>query len=306
MSRKVQFAEFGSLDVLTLVEVPEPQAEEGQVRVRVLAAGINPVDYKIVAGSASAQRFDIAFPSGNGNDFAGVVDQVGAGVSEFAVGDAVAGGRRFFAQADYVVVDPARLATKPDGVSFEVAGALDIAARTAWQSVESMDIAASDTVLVSSAAGGVGGITAQLLLRKGATVVGTAGDRNHAFLRSRGILPVAYGDGLIDRVRAVAPTGITAVFDTHGEETIFAGLRLGVPADRINTTAAKYLKARLGIGTVGQEESDPRGLSEVLALIACGAVQVPIEAVFPLKQVVEAYTQLAKGHTRGKIVLVTA
>ncbi|MDQ1555224.1 MAG: hypothetical protein QOI02_226, partial [Actinomycetota bacterium] len=262
MSRFVQFSGFGGPDVLDLVDVEPPHPGPGQVRVAVRVAGLNPVDYKIFGGGPSAsQHGSFSFPSGNGNDFSGVVDEVGESVHSFAVGDRVFGGARFHAQADFLVIEEEKALRMPDGLGFDVAGGLDIAGRAAIASVRSVSVTAGDTVLVSAAAGGVGVIAAQLALLVGATVVGTASASNHEFLRGLGIIPVGYGgyggDGsaatetdtdtdtatatatLVDGLREVAPQGITAVLDCNGAPTIDAALELGVPAERINTIAAR-------------------------------------------------------------------
>ena len=187
MARYVRIDEFGGPRVLRIEHDEQPQAARGEVRVRVHIAGLNPVDFKIFKGGPAAATYNAVPPCGNGNDFSGVIDQIGAGVTGFAVGDAVFGGKRMHAQADWVVIDASRIVAKPAALPFEQAGALDIAGRTAWASVRSLALTAADTVLVSAAAGGVGVLAAQIALRTGATVIGTASDANHAFLRELGI-----------------------------------------------------------------------------------------------------------------------
>ena len=302
MSRFVQFSEFGGPEVLRVADVENPQPGSGMVRVRVKAAGLNPVDHKIFAGGPAATAYGVALPSGNGNDFSGTVDAVGEDVSEWAVGDEVLGGFRFHAQADFVVVDAARVIRKPELLTFEQAGALDIAGRTAWASVASQRLDECDTVLVSAAAGGVGVIAAQLAVQAGATVVGTASEENHDFLRSLGVIPVAYGDGLEDRVRAVV-TRLTAVLDNNGRATIDAGLALGVEPDRINTIAARGYAS--GVRGVGGQDADIHDLARVAKLVAAGTIVLPVDSVFPLERITEAYQRMIAGHLRGKIVVVT-
>lgn len=305
MSRFVQFARFGGLEVLDLVDVAVPEPAAGQVRVKVKAAGLNPVDYKLLADGAAANVFGFSsFPSGNGNDFSGVIDEVGDSVAGYTAGDAVFGGARFFAQADFVVVDAARVIRKPEGLTFEQAGSLDIVGRTACASVRSLALDATDTVLISAAAGGVGILACQLALRTGATVVGTAGIGNHDFLRALGVIPVAYGDGLVDRIRAVVPR-VTAVLDNNGASTIDAGLALGVAGRRINTIAARGHASDRGITGVGGAEANPGDLLQLAELISAGEVVFPIDSVYPLERFREAYERLVAGHLRGKIVLVT-
>jgi len=302
MARYVSFDHFGGPEVLQLRTAPAPLAGPGEVRVRVHTAGLNPVDWKILAGGEAATRYNASLPSGNGNDFAGVIDHVGAGVTGFTVGEAVLGGKRMFAQADYVVVDPAVLVRKPEKLSFVEAGALDIAGRTAWATVRSLRLTADDTVLVSAAAGGVGVLAAQLALRTGATVIGTAGPANHDFLLGLGVVPVAYGDGLVERLRAAAPR-YTAALDNNGAATIDAALALGVPGERINTIAARGHRADAGIQGVGGQHAEPGDLAALADLIAGGEVVLPIDSVYPVERVVDAYRHLMAGHLRGKVTL---
>ncbi|MFC6357294.1 NADP-dependent oxidoreductase [Luethyella okanaganae] len=306
MSRAITFDHLGSTDALTVSDVPEPQAGPGEVRVRVKVAGLNPVDWKILVYPQLGAAYGLgAFPSGNGNDFAGVVDQIGEGVEGWRIGDEVLGGSRFFAQADYLVADPAKLVAKPAGLSWEQAGGLDIAGRTAWASVAAQHHGKGDTVLVSAAAGGVGVLAAQLAKRAGATVIGSAGTDNHEFLRSLGIVPVEYGDGLVERIRGLAPDGVTAVLDNHGRATIEAGIALGVDPSRINSIADRAAVQEVGGTGIGGAEASIADLAVLAQLIADGEIEFPIDSSFPLERVREAYAKLQEGHARGKIVLVT-
>lgn len=302
MARYVRFEQFGSLDVLALVADDSPRAAHGQVRVRVHTAGLNPVDLKILAGGPAAAAYGVTPPSGNGNDFAGVIDQVGAGVTGFSAGDAVFGGHRMFAQADYLVIDADRVLAKPPKLGFVEAGALDIAGRAAWASVQSLRLTPDDTVLVSAAAGGVGVLAAQLALRTGATVVGTAGPANHDYLIGIGVVPVAYGPGLVERLREVAPR-YTAALDNNGPATIDAALALGVPGRRINTIAARGHRTEEGVTGIGGQSAEPGALAALADLIAGGEVLLPIDSVYPVERVQEAYRHLAAGHLRGKVTL---
>ncbi|MBH0100107.1 NADP-dependent oxidoreductase [Salinibacterium sp. NSLL150] len=303
MSRRVTYSQLGGPEVLTISEVSEPHAGEGEVRVRVKFAGINPFDSKVFRGAATAAPQDVQFPSGNGNDFAGVVDEIGAGVDRWAVGDDVLGGKGFSGQADFVVVPADKLVRKPSDLSWEQAGGLDIVGRTAWASVEAIDLTPADTVLVSAAAGGVGVIAAQLAMLKGAKVIGSASESNHEFLRSLGIHPVRYGEGMVERILEISPEGITAALDNNGRETVDAALALGAPAHRINTIADYAAISEYGTSGIGAAGATPDDLAALAALVADGSVQVPIDSIFPFEQVSEAYTKLLEGHSRGKIVL---
>lgn len=306
MSRLVQFRSFGGPEVLELIEVDPPHAAAGQVRVRVQVAGLNPIDYKIFGSPEIAGRFGARVPSGNGNDFAGVVDEVGEGVEGLHVGDQVFGGRRCLAQADHLVIEAGKLLHRPQGLSIEQAGCLDIAGRTAWASVRSLGLTEADTVLVSAAAGGVGVLAAQLALRSGATVIGTAGSNNQAFLARLGVVPVEYGAGLSERIAAAAPRGITAVLDNHGSATLELALALGVPSRRINTIAAHDFAAGHGIATIGGFEASLTDLAQLADLIAQGEIELPIDSTYALERVADAYRHLIAGHLRGKVALVTA
>ncbi|WP_166997017.1 NADP-dependent oxidoreductase [Paramicrobacterium fandaimingii] len=303
MARRVQITDFGGPENFEVVDQQIPDAGLREFRVRVLAAGLNPVDAKIAADPANAERYGVTLPAGSGNDFAGRVDQVGARAIGFDVGQMVFGGARMLAQADYVVVGPDALTLIPDGLSVPKAASLDIAGRTAMAMVREMEISPADTVLVSAAAGGVGALTAQLCRLRGATVIGTASERNHELLRSRGILPVTYGDGLADRVRDAAPQGIDIVLDHSGRETLETAIALGVPANRVNTIADRPFAAEHGFSDYARAESTHDELRALAELVAEGTVDLPIEATYPLDHVREAYEHLLTGHVRGKIVL---
>jgi NADPH:quinone reductase-like Zn-dependent oxidoreductase len=303
MSRRVTYSQLGGPEVLTISEVSEPHAGAGEVRVRVKFAGINPFDSKVFSGASTSTPQNVTFPSGNGNDFAGVVDEIGDGVTGWSIGDEVLGGKGFSAQADYVVVAASKLVRKPAALSWEQAGGLDIAGRTAWASVESLSLTTADTVLVSAAAGGVGVIAAQLAKLKGAKVIGSASESNHEFLRSLGIHPVRYGEGMVERIREISPEGITAALDNNGRETVDVALALGAQAGRINSIADYAAQQEYGTTGVGAAGATPDDLATLSALVAAGTVQVPVDSVFPIEQVSEAYAKLMEGHSRGKIVL---
>ncbi len=202
--KAVRFDQYGPVGVLDVREVPIPEPGPGQVLVRVKAAGINPGEAKIREGLLHA-LWPAMFPSGQGSDFAGVVDRVGPGVQDVAAGDKVIGWvDTRSSQAEYVVADAANLAPKPSGLPWEVAGAIPVVGFTAWAMVRAVDLKPGDTVVVVGAAGGVGSLAVQLAKRKGATVIGLAGPSNHDWLTRHGVIPVAYGDGVADRIRAAA------------------------------------------------------------------------------------------------------
>ncbi|MEV4312942.1 NADP-dependent oxidoreductase [Actinocrispum sp. NPDC049592] len=298
MAKAVRFDEYGDVNVLQVVDVEVPEPGDGQVVVRVKAASINPGEAKIREGLMHS-RWPATFPSGEGSDLAGVV--VKSTVDGIDVGDEVIGFTDNRAShAEYVVVEGKNVTPKPANVPWEVAGALFVAGSTAVAAVRAVDLKPGDTVAVSGAAGGVGSLVVQLAKRTGAEVVGIAGPANHDWLASHGVKPVAYGDGL-----AAALAGITAFIDTYGSGYVKLALELGLPTDRINTIADFPAIAEYGVkGEGSASASDINEIAELARLVDAGELEVPIAATYPLSEVRAAYTELAKGHTRGKIVLV--
>src|SRR4051794_24680710 len=199
MPRTAQFAEYGDTDVLHVVDAPAPTAGPGQVRIAVRAAGVNPIDWKTVAGFMRDQ-IPLTLPAGVGSDVAGVVDQVGADITEFAVGDEVLGSSTTPSFAEYAIAERANLVRKPDDIGWEVAGSLAGAGGTAYAVLKKLGVKAGETLLIHAAAGGVGTFAVQLAAARGVNVIGTASERNHDYLRSIGATPVTYGDGLLERV----------------------------------------------------------------------------------------------------------
>jgi len=302
-SRAVRLDSFGGPEVLDLREIPAPQAGPGQIRVRVTAAGLNPMDWIMTADADTAARFGLSLPAGFGTDYAGVVDQVGDGVTGFAPGDRVFGGALSRAVADFVVIDPAggiaanEAHLTPDGVDDRTAATLAIAGRTASAALAVVDPGPDDTVLIGGAAGGVGVFAVQLARIAGARVIGTGSAASSDFLRDLGAEPVAYGDGLADRVRALG--GVTAAIDLHGTETVHAARELGVPDDRICTIAAQVD----GVSTANGANAAPGALEEVARLVAAGRLRVPVAACFPVEQIRRAAELQAGRHVHGKVVI---
>ncbi|ROS44341.1 NADP-dependent oxidoreductase [Amycolatopsis thermoflava] len=306
MSRAVLRDAFGGPEVLQVREVPEPHAGPGEIRVAVRAAGLNPMDWQIAGSARHAAMFGITGTSGFGCDLAGVVDEVGQGVTEFAPGDRVYGGVLVGAVADHVVLrvplaPPNLLRHTPDGIDDATAAALPTPGLTAAAALDAIRVGPSDTVLVGGAAGGVGVLAVQLARLAGATVIGTGSPGTFDFLERLGAVPVTYGTGLADRVRALAPDGITAATDLHGTETAETALALGVPPARISTIAAD--RQLPGVHATGAFAADPAALERIADLVAAGAVTVPIAESFPLDRIQEAVTLQAGGHVHGKIVV---
>jgi NADPH:quinone reductase-like Zn-dependent oxidoreductase len=304
-NRAVRLESFGGPEVLDVCEVPAPQAGPGQVRVRVTAAGLNPMDWIMTADADTATRFGLTLPVGFGTDYAGVVDQVGDGVTGFAPGDRVFGGALSRAVADFVVVDAAGETAAneahhtPDGVDDRTAATLTIAGRTASVALAAVDPGPDDTVLIGGAGGGVGVFAVQLARISGARVIGTGSATSADYLRTLGAEPVAYGDGLADRVRALAPGGVTAAIDLHGVETVHAARELGVPDSRICTIAAQVD----GVAAANGANAAPGALEEIARLVAAGRLRVPVAASFPIEQIRRAAELQAGRHVRGKVVI---
>ena len=302
--KAVRFDEYGDVDVLKVVDLPRPVPGPGQVLVQVRAAGINPGEAKIRTGLLHA-RWPSTFPSGEGSDLAGIVAETGPGVTSVSVGDEVIGYTDNRAShAEYVVVEEQNLTAKPAGVPWEVAGALFVAGATAYAAVRAVGLTEGDTVVVSGAGGGVGSIAVQLAGLAGATVIGLASEANHDWLTGHGVIPVAYGDGVADRIRRAAGK-VDAFIDTFGDDYVELALSLGVEPSRIDAIVRFDAVGQYGVKAEGSAAgSSASVLAELAELIAEGQLEVPIAGSFPLSQVQDAYRQLASGHIRGKVVLM--
>ena len=302
--KAVRFHEYGGVDVLRVEEVERPSPGAGQVLVEVRAAGIQPGEVMIREG-ARHDRWPAAFPSGQGSDLAGVVVETGPHVRGFAVGDEVLGfTHRRASHAEFVVADDVNLVARPAGLSWEVAGSLYVAGTTAYATVFAVDPSPGDTVVVSGAAGGVGSLAVQLARRHGATVIGLASPRNHAWLKERGVVPVAYGEGVAERVRKAAGGPVDAFIDTYGEGYVRLAVELGVQPSRINTIRDWRTAAEVGARTYGEGSAACAVVvGELARLAARGELTVPVARVHPLAEVQDAYRDLERGHTHGKIVL---
>jgi NADPH:quinone reductase-like Zn-dependent oxidoreductase len=305
MPKAVRYDGFGGVEVLKVVEVPRPSPGAGQLLVQVKAAGINPGEATIRAGALS-ERWPSTFPSGQGSDLAGVVAELGEGVTGFDVGDEVIGWvDTRSSQAEYAVVEANQLTRRPSEVSWEEAGGLFVVGTTAYATVRAVGLAPGDTVVVSGAAGGVGSLAVQLARMAGARVIGLASEPNHEWLADHDIIPVAYGDGVADRIRAAAGGPIDAFIDTFGADYVELALSLGVDPQRVDTIANFPAIEKYGVkgdGSATAATSDV--LAELAGLIDTDQLELAIAAVYPLDEVRAAYTELEQRHTRGKIVLV--
>lgn len=306
MSKAVQFDQYGGIDVLKVRNVPRPVPAAGEVLVKVRAAGINPGEAMIRRG-ALRDRFPATFPSGQGSDLAGVVAEIGPGVTEFEVGDEVLGFTDERAShAEYVTVPASQLAPKPSRLPWEVAGSLYVAGATAYAAVRAVRPQPGDTVAIAGAAGGVGTIAVQLATRAGATVLGVAGSANDEWLATHGAIPVNYGDDLAARLRAASPSGrVDAFLDFFGGGYVkLAVEELGVAPERVDTIIDFPAIEEFGVQGAGNAEgADIAIITQLADLAANGELDVPIAGVFALDDVQAAYTELEKRHTRGKLVL---
>jgi NADPH:quinone reductase-like Zn-dependent oxidoreductase len=285
-------------EVLSVTDIDEPHAGPGQVRVAVRAAGVNPIDWKIVRGLTGKSP---AAPTVPGIDAAGVVDEVGEGVTGVRVGDAVFGQATGGSAAQFAVLTA--WATKPDAVPFEVAGALGVVGETAVRVLDLLGLPSGATVVVDGASGGVGIATVQVALARGLTVIGTAGEGNQDFVRSLGALPTPHGPGLADRVRALAPGGVDGGVDTAGRGSVRDLVELtGDPAKVV--TIADFGAAELGVQVTGGGSGQAERLARIAEFLADGRLEMPIAGTFPLARIGAAYAESEAGHVRGKLVLV--
>lgn len=300
----IVYEEFGGADVLrheTGVAVPEPGP--GEVRVAVAAVGVNPVDHKRRRGWVE-QFYPTTFPAVPGLEFAGTVDALGEGVTGVAVGDEVLGWTKTGAYAQYALAD--LFVPKPAGLSWEQAASLPVAGETAQRVLDLLGVREGETLLLHGAAGAVGSMAVQLAVAQGVTVIGTASERNHAHLRSLGAVPVTYGEGLADRVRAAAPQGVDAVFDAAGHDTLPVSIELlGGEKERIVTIAAVDAEEH-GIvfsGLSAAPDVVRAGLTAQAGLVVAGRLRVSVAESFPLKEAARAQELSESGHVRGKLVL---
>ncbi|RIJ78094.1 NADP-dependent oxidoreductase [Nakamurella silvestris] len=298
--KAVQFDAFGDADVLGVAEVPAPHAGPGQVRIAVKAASVNPIDWKVRRGYME-QVYPTPLPAVIGSDAAGVVDEVGEGVEGFAVGDEVFGAGSA-ATAEFAVLD--HFAVKPAGLPFAEAAGYPGVTETVVRVFRLLDVKDGQTIVVNGAAGGVGAAAVQFAVARGATVIGTASEGNHEYLRSLGAVPTTYGAGLVDRVRALAPQGVDVALDTAGQGAVADLIELtGVPANVVSIAdfAAPKLGARV---TTGADERGFESLGQAAALFEDGRFTLPVARTFTFDQAAEAHRESEAGHVRGKLVIL--
>jgi NADPH:quinone reductase-like Zn-dependent oxidoreductase len=298
--KAVQFSRFGGPEVLELVELPDPHPDAGQVRVAVRAAGINPIDWKVRSGAMGGD-----VPQTTGREVAGVVDEVGEGVTDAKPGDEVfgfaaggGGAAELALSSDYAQIPPS--------LDFTAAAALPVAVETSVRTLDVLGVGADTTVLINGAAGGVGSAAVQIARARGARVIGTASENNHDYLRSLGAEPTTYGDGLVQRVRELAPDGVDAALDAAGVGALPALVELTGSPDRV-VTIADFLGAQETGATFSGGMGTGRAvhaLSDIGDLIEAGKFSLPVALTFPLEQIGEAHELSQRGHVRGKLVLL--
>ena len=294
--RAVRFSEFGGPEVLHVEEVEEPHPGPGRIRVAVRAAGVNPFDNKVRRG-----MFGGELPKVPGLEAAGVVEEVGEGVEGAGAGDEVFGFAVGGAAAEHALLDD--FARKPAGMPFEVAGGLPVAVETAVRVLDELGVADGHTLVVNGAAGGVGTAAVQFARARGARVIGTASERNHDFLREIGAEPTTYGEGMVERVRALAPGGVDRAFDTAGKGALPELVELTGTPDHV-MTIADFNAAELGVRVSTGAERAVRALGQAAELFEAGGLRMPVARTFPFEDAADAHRVSEEGHVRGKVVLV--
>jgi NADPH:quinone reductase-like Zn-dependent oxidoreductase len=298
--RALQFSKYGSPEALDWGDASEPRAEPGQIRIAVRAASVNPIDWKMLAGALSGGQ-PLTGTGYLGYDAAGVVDEVGEGAAGVSVGDEVFG-RGQNTQAEYAVLNV--WALKPSSIDWAVAAAAGVAGETSERGLRLLGVKAGDTIFIDGGAGGVGAVAVQMAVARGARVIASSSEANHEYLREIGAIPVLYGEGVGDRVRAAAGGQVDAVFDVAGKtpaEELISLVSEPSQVVSIANFAAGEAGARV---TGGDADSRPvEALAEVAELLAQNKLVIKAQT-FPFDRAAEAYRISEAGHVRGKLVLI--
>ncbi len=298
--RAARYHDYGPADVLVIEDIPEPHAGPGEIRIQVTAASVNPVDWKLRSGEVR-EHFPVEFPAIPGRDAAGVVDEVGEGVTGVAEGDRVFGlGGIFGASAQYATLSA--WAPVPEPWTLEQAAGAGLAVATAGRGLDALGDLSGRTLLIEGAAGGVGSAAVAMAVARGATVIGTSSPGKHAYLRTLGALPTTYGPGLADRVRELAPAGVDAAFDMAASGSLADLVAVAGDADRVVTVADVAGAERLGVRHL-YAENDSTVLAEGARLGSQGRFTPYLAATYPLDKIAEAHREAERGHTQGKIVI---
>jgi enoyl reductase len=303
LSKAIVFDEYGPPSVLRLVDREETAPAPSEVRIRVKAAGIQPFDCLFRSGAAR-QWMSAQFPQGLGNEFAGAVDAVGAGVSSFRIGDEVLGWALLRSHAELVRAPEEAIVRKPASMPWPEAGVLSASGQTAATAISAIGVGPADVVIVHAAAGGVGSMAVQLARAAGARVIGTAGFRNHDYVRSLGATPVAYGDGLLARVRDLTPQGITAaIVAANSDEALQLSVELVADRARIGVVSFNPLAQALGLKRIGTQRSTG-SLEALTQLYEAGQLRVHVQEMVAFGDAAKAHELIEAGHVRGKIALI--
>jgi NADPH:quinone reductase-like Zn-dependent oxidoreductase len=298
--RGIQFTQFGGPEVLELVELPDPEPGPGQIRVAVRAAGVNPIDWKVRSGAMGGD-----LPKRTGQEVAGVVDKLGDGVHGVEVGEAVFGGAAGGGGAAELALLE-NYARVPQSLDFAGAAALPVAVETAVRTLDALGVTGGQTVLINGASGSVGIAAVQFARARGARVIGTASEANHDYLREFGAEPTTYGDGLVERVRALAGEGVDRALDAAGGGVLPALVELTGSPENVVTIADYPGAEQTGVpfsGGMGPERAW-HALAEAAELIEAGRFRLPVAQTFPLSAIAEAHRISQTGHPRGKLVLI--
>ena len=297
--KAVGFSRFGGPEVLEIVDLPDPHPGRGQVRIAVRAAGVNPSDWRKRKGLMNG-----GLPQTMGYEAAGVVDELGDGVADVAIGDRVFGlSAEGAAQAELAVLS--HYAPIPSSLDFPGAAALPAAIETATRALDQLGVGSGSTLLINGASGSVGAAAVQLAVVRGARVIGTAGPANHEYLRSLGAEPVAYGEGLAERVRGLTPDGVDLALDVAGSGVLAELIELaGGPQDVVTIAdfgGAQQYGVRFSSGDAGRAL---HALADIGELIESGRFSLPVAQTFPLAEIAQAHRVSEDGHVRGKLVLL--
>ncbi|MFC6023486.1 NADP-dependent oxidoreductase [Plantactinospora solaniradicis] len=300
--KAITFDTFGGPEVLRLVEVPLPSPGPGQIRVQIRAAGVNPFDGKVRSGAMEA-IFPTSLPAVPGIELAGVVDALGDGVTGVAVGDRVVGwaDAPTGSYAEYALTTT--WAPIPDGLDFVAAVTLPVAVETANRVLNQLKVTTGETLLVHGASGAVGQVAVQLAVARGVTVIGTAAEKNQDRVRALGAVPTGYGPGLVDRVRALAPDGVDAVFDVAGKGALPDSIELRGGVERI-VTIADPDAFRLGVAFSGADERSTDDLVAFADRMVRGEVSTVVAGRYELARAADAHRLSDGGHAGGKVVLI--
>jgi NADPH:quinone reductase-like Zn-dependent oxidoreductase len=298
--KAIRYSRFGSPEVMELAELPDPHPGPGQIRIAVRAAGVNPIDWKMRSGTRGGD-----LPQTTGREVAGVVDELGDGVTDVAVGDEVfgfaaggGGAAELALSGDYAPIPPS--------LDFAGAAGLPVAVETAVRTLDLLGVGEGTTLVVNGAAGAVGSAAVQIAVDRGARVIGTASPGNHDYLRSLGAEPTTYGNGLVERVRGLAPEGVGAALAAAGSGALPALVEVAGDPQHVVTVAdyagAEATGARFsgGLGAVRAVHA----LKDIGELIETGRFTMPVAQTFPLEQIAEAHRLSETGHVRGKLVLL--